>query len=366
MNDATYLLQKICQQIVLSDTAKKTVVREYSALGNLISNSTRIAYDVDIKPQGSYNLGTAIQPIHGSADDFDIDLVAIVHGDELARETKQSIGDVLKSSSLYSQKLLPEKRRAWTIEYTNSHVDIVPAIDNPSADVSITNKLKNGQYEYRQSSPFAFKTWFCEKSQNVFQSNPETVSNVRADVEAPEDYSDYTILQKVVQLLKFHRNVMFESRDKAIKPISMIITILAAESYSGQDDLSQALTEVTNELRKQIVYDSYGNSHILNPVNPLEDFADKWIDHPEREKAFFEWLDAVELQLGDVNRREIISLNQTLSGIYGKDRVRFAFKALGEKQSKMQRQGNISIVASGVLGGESSGKKVRPHTFWGD
>ena len=31
---------------------------------------------------------------------------------------------------------------------------------------------------------------------------------------------------------------------------------------------------------------------IHNPSDPLENFADKWADHPERRAAFFEWLEA--------------------------------------------------------------------------
>lgn len=33
---------------------------------------------------------------------------------------------------------------------------------------------------------------------------------------------------------------------------------------------------------------------VANPVNPEENFADKWIEYPQREKNFYKWLDQVE------------------------------------------------------------------------
>lgn len=366
MRDTTFVLQKICKQIALSDTAKETVVREYKALGELITNSDRITSDVDVKPQGSYNLGTAIKPLNGSDDDFDIDLVAVIHGSLNAAETKHSVGDVLKSSSLYAKKLLPEKNRAWTIKYQDSHVDVVPGVDGQQSDIMITNRIDKNTYRYRQSSPFEFKTWFMQKGQDIYQNSTFSKGYVRAEVEAPEEYKEYTILQEVVQLLKYHRNKMFEKRDDKLKPISMIVTILAAKAYTGQDDLSDALVSVVNGLREQIEYDLNENPHIFNPTNNSEDFTDKWQDHPERKDAFFEWLRSVESDLGTTNQTEIMQWHERLSNIYGANRVQNAFEALGERQSEVQRQGRVSLNSNGVFEGDTSEKKVRPHTYWGD
>jgi len=366
MHDTSLILHNVCQQIALSDTAKETVKREYKSLGELISNSELINSEVDVKPQGSYNLGTAIKPINGSDDDFDIDLVAILHESSGAKDTKKNIGNVLKNSSLYSKKLLPEKKRAWTIEYSNSHVDVVPAIYDYSYDISVTNKVDNNNYEYRQSSPFKFKEWFCKRGENIYQSVDNTDKFIRGEVEDPAEYGDYTILQKIVQLLKFHRNKMFEKRSSDEKPISMIITILAAKAYSGQTDLSLGLEQVVNNLRKQISFDSDNEPHILNPVNQEEDFTDKWNDHPERREAFFEWLESVENDLGTIVDSKMVLWEQTLSNIYGDYRVRNAFMVLGEIQSKAQREEQVPLSSEGVFGGKYSGEKVRKNTFWGD
>ena len=366
MKDNTVILQRLCQQISLSETAKSTVVREYNSLGELLTESDLLDSKVNVKPQGSYNLGTAIQPLRGSEDDFDIDLVAILDSSDDAEHTKKDVGKVLESSPRYSAKLAKEKKRAWTIEYNNSHVDIVPAIRSQVADIQITNKVTDNRYEYRQSSPFAFKDWFLQQGRGIYHALDEKGYRARSEVEKPADYQKYTILQQIVQLLKFHRNKMFDGRDPKLKPISMILTILAGKAYSGQDDLSTALAEVTSGLRQQIEIGTDGTPHIFNPVNSDEDFADKWIEHPERMRAFYNWLELVEKDLGISSNRERIAWSKTLTGIFGADRVRSAFETLGELRSISQKQSEVPIELIGQTGGKSRDEKVRPHTFWGD
>ena len=159
---------------------------------------------------------------------------------------------------------------------------------------------------------------------------------------------------------------MFEDRDQEIKPISMVITILAGKAYRGQKDLSVALLEVVNNLRSQIDYDLYGNPHIFNPINHDEDFADKWNDHPERKKAFFEWLDTLEKDFGTIEKQSRLEFSNTLSQIFGTDRIKNAYNALGRINQQLQKEGQVSINRDGVFEGGTNDKTARPHTFWGD
>lgn len=41
-----------------------------------------------------------------------------------------------------------------------------------------------------------------------------------------------------------------------------------------------------------------GTSWVANPVNPEENFADKWAEVPRRKKIFKEWLDRVRRDFG--------------------------------------------------------------------
>jgi hypothetical protein len=61
------------------------------------------------------------------------------------------------------------------------------------------------------------------------------------------------------------------------KPISIILTTLAAAAYQGEEDLVGALERILQDM------DSYvlpAQPRVPNPVNPSEDFADKW-NNPE-------------------------------------------------------------------------------------
>jgi hypothetical protein len=81
-----------------------------------------------------------------------------------------------------------------------------------------------------------------------------------------------TPLQRSVQLLKRHRDVMFESHFDA-RPISIIITTLAACAYRGEADIASAMERILADMESLV---NSGRPRVPNPVNPAEDFADKW------------------------------------------------------------------------------------------
>lgn len=80
-------------------------------------------------------------------------------------------------------------------------------------------------------------------------------------------------MQRAVQILKRHRDTMFKENPDS-KPISVIITTLSATYYNGS-----------------------GSDVVLNPVNPEENFADRWsmpdYKHLELKKNFHLWVDQV-------------------------------------------------------------------------
>jgi hypothetical protein len=97
-------------------------------------------------------------------------------------------------------------------------------------------------------------------------------------------------LQRTVQILKRHRDVLFETIPDS-QPISIIITTLAAQAYQGQRNVSDALPQVLAGMSSFI---GASSPRIPNPVNPAEDFADRWGDascrHLKLEEHFRWWL----------------------------------------------------------------------------
>ena len=57
------------------------------------------------------------------------------------------------------------------------------------------------------------------------------------------------------------------------KPISIIITTLAAQAYRGETDLQETTLGLLDRMLGLINHETL---RVPNPVNPEEDFADKW------------------------------------------------------------------------------------------
>src|SRR5690625_6811261 len=75
------------------------------------------------------------------------------------------------------------------------------------------------------------------------------------------------------------------------KPISIIITTLAARAYRGEANLIDAVRAVPLRMMREI---NSTEPRVPNPVNPEEDFADKWKSEPELETHFYQWLVQVQ------------------------------------------------------------------------
>ena len=83
---------------------------------------------------------------------------------------------------------------------------------------------------------------------------------------------------------------MFEGNEDS-KPISVIITTLAARAYRGESDLVSALSNILGSMDKYI---QPKVPFVPNPVNPAEDFADKWYSEKHArlklKENFHRWL----------------------------------------------------------------------------
>ena len=112
---------------------------------------------------------------------------------------------------------------------------------------------------------------------------------------------------------------MFENDKDELKPISIIITTLAAHAYTGERDLISAIRKILTDMHLGI-QQQFGKYIIPNPTDVLENFADKWEDHPERATAFFQWLEkAREDFLKIAPGQDLVRLNEHISKGVGRD-----------------------------------------------
>ena len=99
-----------------------------------------------------------------------------------------------------------------------------------------------------------------------------------------------TPLQRSIQILKRHRDILFKS-DPKLRPASAIITTLAARVCDGERDIESALGHIVSRMGS-LVNDTA--PHVPNPVNPTEDLADSWEREPRRKELFWTWLAQAE------------------------------------------------------------------------
>jgi hypothetical protein len=284
-------LEQFAEDLDISESKYLEAKKRYEAVGEWLGrdDSPLSIHAPEIYPQGSFALGTVIKPITNK-DEYDIDLVCFLAKLKKANTSqsalKSMVGDRLKANDTYKRLLDPEGHRCWTLNYANEfHMDILPAIADDVLRaqggllldaILITDKQKiaSGDSEWPKSNPRGYLKWF--------QSRQETVDDV------PE-YKIKTPLQRAIQILKRHRDIYCSRKKNDCKPISIIITTLAASLYKGQDNVYSAIYDIlfgiTDNAIKQV--DKF---YIPNPANPGENFADKWDKNPDLPRAFFEWV----------------------------------------------------------------------------
>lgn len=370
--DAMY--RKIATEIEISETQAEKAKESYEAVGNYLNNNIK-QYDVRIFPQGSFMLGTVIKPI-SDKDEYDIDLVATIDNKfTSAKDLKNIVGDVLKTSDRYSEKV-EEGKRCWTIQYSESanyHMDILPTM---KSDTYFQNKKlimthkedENSDYEFRQTNPEAYYDWFVKRMEEEKKKLTEeyAIRNKIEIVEVPE-YKIKTTLQIAIEILKRYRDIKFKDTPD-IKPISIIVTTLMARIYTGKENVYELIEKFSKEYVLYLEKDENGNVLIQNPVNENENFADKWLSNPERKEAFFKFMDDLKYDL--VTNKVLLEGNireqtDAYKKLFGENMVNNVYENIAQKTREEREKSNMYLKENGNLTTEKTNITVRNHNFYG-
>lgn len=291
----TYLNQLFVQltdDLDLTESQENAIKKSYNAVADWLNrnDSPLNKYDVTIYPQGSMKLGTVVKPL--KTDDYDIDMVCLLQKNAsllLASQVKNLVGDRIKANGTYKTMLDSEGKRCWTLQYSdnlNFHMDILPAIPSNMSNQSIKATHKeNNLYYFIPTNPHGYADWFRSRM------NTHSMPYERGNIETLPDFPRKTILQKIIQLFKRHRDVVFQN-DQDNAPISIIITTLVAKLYNGENDISTFFERAVNNICSQVEVRN-GVYWVSNPSNPNENFADKWQNEPNKRKAFYDWIQKI-------------------------------------------------------------------------
>ena len=332
-------LELVASEIDIPPSKYQDAVNRYQAVGHWLEdgNFPGCPGQPSIYPQGSFRLGTVVRPIRqGIEASYDIDLVCempLIKHLTTPQVVKHMVGHRLHQHETYRRLLDAEGRRCWTLEYAEQdgigfHLDVLPAVPDGngvrSTSLAITHKGDAG-YSWSASDPRGYGDWFDTKNAEAFarvvveqkRTIQRRASPVFASIDDVPDQLVRTPLQRSIQLMKRNRDLRF-NRPEMIDyaPISIIITTLAAHLYAGEPNTFTALAGIVGRLQghatlvegramdlslasKGLIRKLQdGTWYIGNPVNPAENFADRWHeDNHARARAFFSWVDAMYREL---------------------------------------------------------------------
>ena len=354
------LFTDILKQIDISDEMFTKARNEYDAISKWIDKHSE-GYQVSIYPQGSFALGTVIRPI-SNKDDYDVDLVC-----ELAEQynltSEQLKKEVVKPWLETYRRVdhIEEKRRCWHVEYSdvpNFHMDVIPCQhaaantdDLPDKAIKITehNEEKN-TYRYIPSNPKGYIDWFFSRCQvrldAIFESySQQNIIKEQADIEKIKRNKVKTPLQKAIQILKRHRDIMFE-KNPDDKPISIIITTLAAQLYNNEDNIVDALNSFLDGAEAYINDNKRNNRYYIeNPSLNTENFADKWNKHPERAQNFFEWIHKTQedFDIKTLQNFDRVQMGKHINDTFGQNTGRAVYKQRAENEVKAVSDQNLRV-----------------------
>lgn len=337
--ESSRLLAAILEHLDVPKSYYEKAAARHRSLGEWLHRSASLvrAFSPDVRPQGSFRYGTVIRPLNEKAE-YDLDNVcllrALTKGDITQVELKRLYGEEIKAYAAANSMLAPveEHNRCWRLQYADEvsfHLDTLPCVpedaevvrrlvtlgvppDLAGRTIAITDR-KHPDYRvlsrlWTSSNPRGFAHWF-ELRAALGRTRGLTENRAQASIENVPPYEWKTTLQRSIQILKRHRDVMFRN-DCDLAPISMIITNLAARAYEGEADLGTALTNIVARMGTFV---RAGQPRVPNPADPAEDYADKWSRDARLETNFWKWHAAVtadvarlpEILCGNALEREV-------------------------------------------------------------
>lgn len=370
-NELSQLLLRAAEALDMPEHLYKEATRQYKEVGQFLGapDSPLNTTFLEIYLQGSARIGTLNRP-DTDKDEYDFDCVSYLQLKKESvtqKELKQRIGDRLKQNDFY-RRILTEGRRCWTLNFDGRlYLDILPAIPDEEGRKDSILVTDRKLVQWQHSDPKGYAEWFLNRMPlQLFADERETLAKaLQVEIEEVPEWKVKTALQRAVQLLKRHRDLHFIN-DREDQPISIIITTLAAVAYTGQANLFDALVGIVRKMRDYIEVRD-GVYWVANPMNPAENFADKWQEYPRRREKFYAWVEKVETDvLAALQTNGIPGLTAALAPSFGESVMAKAVEGWGNSLYRQRETGKLRMATgTGVLGIVGA-TAVKGHTFHGD
>jgi hypothetical protein len=360
------LLYYACEALQLTPTLYEQAETHYRGAANWIGDvgSWFYNYDPDIFSQGSFRIGTTTKPIF--QNEFDLDFVL-----QLAMNFRI---DPLRLLDELENRLLANKTYAPMVERLNRcvrlnyadkfHLDILPAVpDGEGTRIAVPDRKLAG---WKSSDPKAYAAWFQSRcvQRAVRFDKAAQIEPLRPFATAAQK----AVLQQVVQLSKRCRDrYPVFIKDCKLSPRSIVLTTLAAESYSGSDSTAVAIYGVVHTLRAQFA-SNRTPIEVWNPVNSLELLSEQWDSDPTAYAQYGRWLDSFASDLDKLLAAKTVpDIQRQLAVLFGDGIAHDAIIKHASRTDDLRKAGDLKVSTAGALmTGSGAAAAVRPNTFYGD
>lgn len=336
--------------------------------------------DIEIYPQGSFNLGTTNQnPFTG---EFDIDLVlraaytkSEISQCELNAIVNGWLGDYVSDRRREGHPLAPTElrrgMRAGTLVYDDGfHMDALPVVPAAPGELAASagdpSWLTDKQLvRWQATNPRGFATWFAGLT-----DIERKVLAKRADVQVdplPDD-APRTTLQMAIKILKRHRDHHFgDDLDKHAPP-SALLSALAAKAYGrqwpGGGDLSAVLVGIVTDMPQHLEHRS-GQLWVPNPTCDEENYADRYAGDLGKERALQDWLSTVACDLDALGQSAGLHIvSKSIDQAFGDGLGSRVAMRIGQDAARARTERRIGSASTGLLTTVTS-RPHRPHTNFG-
>lgn len=376
------LLHRMCTSIQLSPTQFSLAKEHYEAVANVLSEDEYFDNaHLDIYPQGSLRIGTTVKPLN--RNEYDLDFVMEVTGlDEVKlRDPVQFLNDVtaiLENHGTYKD-MVKRKNRCVGLTYANDfHMDILPGRptngEHPNCIVVPDRKAE----DWKASNPKGYAEWFDQKAADfhpyeltkaLFEASSKI--DPLPDLERVEHLPP---LKRAVQLMKRHRDIVFEN-DADNAPISIVLTTLAGELYQKQGSVYDTLLGILEGIVERIRREGF--IRVYNPKNGEELLSEKWESNPEMYEKFVSFITSFSTRWAKLPERVAsaghLELSEQLGTSFGSDLVKSSISKEAILQRRLQEAGFLKMQSTGIIlptaaatGILTGTVPIKANTFYGN
>lgn len=279
------ILKKLSVCISLPKGYEKFSDNRYKNLADFLTKECSLfnGHDLYVTPQGSFRLGTVVNPLPSSLssnNEYDLDMIISVNDLSVNDISPMELRDMIKNGVvLYCKSRgfstnLQEKSRCFRISYKENknipfHMDIVPAIpqSHNETDKSLFTTDNQKLSNWIPGNPLGFAEWFSLKCR-LYKGCLACCEDHSIDAVPRLDNANSN-LQVAIRLIKRHRDKYYHVVNKENLTIpSIVLSVKAARAYTGTGNLYEDLCQITSYLVNK-PFDE------CNPVLQVESYTDR-------------------------------------------------------------------------------------------